>query len=605
MAFSFTTLSIIFFFGGIASLLIGAVLWNRRPAPGVIPLFCMMIASAILIMSSAFEAGAAELSVRIICIKISYLGIVSLGVFWLAFAQDYSGSKWWKRPRNLALICILPVITILLAWTNELHHWQWSNIYLIEGPLGLTSVWEHGPWYMVNPFYQYFLNLIGIIILLRYGLGRNRANLKPVLIILGGALIPIIGSLCYIMRFDPAEGFDLTPLYMTVGTIVFSIAVFRYRFLDILPVAHKALITSIPDGILVLNSQEEIVEINPAAERILNKNKSEVLGKSLVQVWPELFRIIADPKDTVHAEITAGELSAPIYLDVNSVTLRDDKKRQVGELVVLTDISQVKTAQKKLESLYDSEHTLRNELEEEIKTRGQYSRSIVHELRTPLTSLSASGELLEELITDPVQTKLIKNIRRSTANLEQRVNDMFELARGELGLLKIEPAPMDINQLIQDVVSEMGPLATGKGLRLYAETPEMILPVMGDKGRLKQVLINLIGNSLKFTEKGEIVVRTRSHGSEFLKIEVSDTGKGMDREQMEFLFDPYHRKQKKGVTSGLGMGLAISKIFVELHQGKIWAESTTGKGTTISFTVPLSLTEESTQTESRKQDIQR
>ena len=112
--------------------------------------------------------------------------------------------------------------------------------------------------------------------------------------------------------------------------------------------------------------------------------------------------------------------------------------------------------------------------------------------------------------------------------------------------------------------------------------------MQGDSSRLRQVMTNLLSNAIKFTEKGTIRVKASQPDTDFLLVQVEDTGRGIDKEQMEDLFDPYRRKTNLGQdTGGLGIGLALSKIFVELHKGKIWAESLPGRGSTFSFTLPL------------------
>jgi signal transduction histidine kinase len=331
----------------------------------------------------------------------------------------------------------------------------------------------------------------------------------------------------------------------------------------------------------------QIIEMNPAAEKIIRLRRIEIQAKNLKEIWSELYKMVAESPDTLHGELTVERVESLMYLDMSVVNLLDSRQKLAGKLVVMRDVSELKSAHRKLEALYDEEHKLRGSLEEEIKKRSQYSRAIVHELRTPLTSIIACSDLLEEEVKDEIQLKLVQNIRRSTLNLEQRVSEMFELARGELGMIKINPVPLDMNLLIQEIIAEMNPL-TLKDVLLRSEVPEIIVPVMGDRSRLRQVLINLVGNSIKFTSQGEIVVKAKYFDADFLQVQVADTGCGMKKEHLENLFDPYHRQPAEGGrNSGLGIGLALSKIIIELHRGRIWAESTPGKGTTISFTVPF------------------
>jgi signal transduction histidine kinase len=586
MNFNFPAFTLVFFAGGIICLVTASVLWNRRPAPGIVPLFLLSIAGAVWTLGGALEAGAVELSNKILFSKIAYWGVVSTGVFWLVFTLDYSGSTWWKRPRNFVLLSIIPLVTLVLAWTNDYHGWLWSRIYLSAAPLGPATIWEHGPWYLVNPLYQYCLCAWGIFILCRFALRRPRYQKQVVILLIATALL-VIGSILFVMGIKPAEGYDLSPFYISIAAVIYSITIFRFRLVNVLPLAYKALVRSIPDGVLILDTGRNILEMNPAAEKLIGQSEYSAQGKALAGIWPELDRIITASKIISHAQLALDAKTAPCYLDISAVVLGDSRQRVIGTLVMLRDISALKKAHLDIEALYDQEHKLRGSLEEEINKRSQYSRAIVHELRTPLTSIIASSDLLEGEVKDPVQLKLVQNILRSSLNLAQRVNELFELARGELGLIKINPVSFDINVLIQELTSELGPVAAGKGVLLKAEISPDELTVVADRDRLRQVIVNLLSNAVKFTNQGEIILRARPYEPGFILVQVEDTGCGIDPEQLNNLFDPYRRKSKEEGPPGLGLGLALSKILVELHQGKIWAESEAGKGAIISFIVPV------------------
>jgi signal transduction histidine kinase len=181
----------------------------------------------------------------------------------------------------------------------------------------------------------------------------------------------------------------------------------------------------------------------------------------------------------------------------------------------------------------------------------------------------------------------VKNVHRASLNLDQRIDELIELSRGELGILKISILPVDYRQLLLDSVAEMGPVASAKGLALVSDIPELP-PVNGDYIRLRQVINNLLNNAIKYTAKGSVSLRAVVFNSESVLVQVKDTGKGIEKEEMENLFDPFLRKTREGQDlGGLGIGLALSKIFIDLHQGKIWAESTPSSGSTFSFTVPV------------------
>jgi signal transduction histidine kinase len=256
-------------------------------------------------------------------------------------------------------------------------------------------------------------------------------------------------------------------------------------------------------------------------------------------------------------------------------------------MIVLRDITDRKLTHQNLEALYQEERELRSNLQQEIANRSRYTRAFIHELKTPLTAILSSSELLESVVSDSTALAVIENVRQASLNMEYRINELLDLARADIGLLKITVVPLDIQDLIDETLLEFKPAAAAKNLRLEAAVTA--LPqVNGARSKLKFVLSNLIANSLQNTTAGEIIVSAGCFEKDFITITVTDTGQGIDPLQLSVIFDPYRRKITEGQKySGLGVGLALSKLYIELHHGSIQAESAVGKGSRFSFTLPL------------------
>jgi signal transduction histidine kinase len=570
--FSFPFYSIFYFIAGLLLLTLAVIMWTRRPAKGILTFTLFLISVAEWSICAGLEAGAVALSTKTLIMKTEYLGMIGTGVLWLFFCLDYAEYSWWKRPRYFLPFFIIPVIGLLLVWTNELHGLVWARIYLTTTDLGIIAASDHGPLFMLNAIYQYCLYLSGIIIIFRHSFRQPPILRRQTLIILGGTLLPIVASVFYAIGLTPIKGLNMTPFWLFVAALIYAITVIRFRFLDILPVAYRTLVDSIPDSILILDNQNCLIKINPAAES-LPAFQTNQQGKAMDRIWPELQAALTTAQDSRKAELTLLINDKPVYLGASQAVLKDNQGFPVGKLVIIRDITELKNTHK--------------ELEAEIQKRSQYSRALVHELRTPLASIIACTDMLGDIVAEPVQQSLSKNIRRAANNLDQRVAELYELARGEIGLIKVDLLPLDICLLVEEIVAEISPVAGQKGLSLIPDCREG-LKVMGDKSRLRQVLSNLISNAIKFSEKGEIRVKLSSLDNVYSLIQVSDSGRGIAPDQMENLFDPYHRRTPAGQNgAGLGIGLALSKILIELHKGEIWAESAAGKGTTVSFKLPL------------------
>jgi PAS domain S-box-containing protein len=252
------------------------------------------------------------------------------------------------------------------------------------------------------------------------------------------------------------------------------------------------------------------------------------------------------------------------------------------------DITERELAQEKLEEAYEKERKTRQELETEVQRRVEFTRALVHELKTPLTPIMSSSELLVSGLKEEPWLSVARNILRGAGNLNRRIDELLDLARGEIGMLRLRPVSVDILRLLYNVSDEMSVVASSNGQILKAELPEVLPNIWGDEDRLRQVVLNLLINATKFTpEGGTITLRARQMNGSII-VEVQDTGRGIPEEEQSRLFVAYHRQLSDlEHLSGLGLGLALSKNLVELHGGKIWVQSHEGKGSTFFFSVPI------------------
>jgi signal transduction histidine kinase len=231
------------------------------------------------------------------------------------------------------------------------------------------------------------------------------------------------------------------------------------------------------------------------------------------------------------------------------------------------------------------------QLEKDLKQRSYFSKALVHELKTPLSAMVASSSLLYTELKDEPYKSLAKHLHEGANDLDCRINELFVLAKGELGLLSIERKPVNIIKLLSDVVGISEHDAHRKKQNLILKNTLSTLPMVEiDEGRIRQVLFNILDNAIKFTPEGGIItIEVKIKGSDIL-ISIKDTGIGMTMEELSGIFQSYYNADRyKGHLSGLGLGLSISKMFIELHGGHIWAESVKGEGSTFIFSIPVSI----------------
>ncbi len=236
------------------------------------------------------------------------------------------------------------------------------------------------------------------------------------------------------------------------------------------------------------------------------------------------------------------------------------------------------------------EHKSR-ELQTASQHKSQFLANMSHELRTPLNAILGYTELIVDQIYGEVPAKIsevLDRVQKSGRHLLGLINDVLDLSKIEAGQLTLGLSDYSFSDVVQAVVSAVGSLAAEKQLRMTVDVPADLPVGQGDERRITQVLLNLVGNAIKFTEKGEVAVRVANSGGEFV-VSVTDTGPGIAETDRQKIFEEFQQVDSSPTRTkgGTGLGLAIAKRIVELHGGRIWVESTVGKGSTFSFSVPV------------------
>ncbi|MCJ7521914.1 MAG: PAS domain S-box protein, partial [Dehalococcoidia bacterium] len=360
---------------------------------------------------------------------------------------------------------------------------------------------------------------------------------------------------------------------------------------------YRALIENSLEAIAIIDGEGAIQYLGPSFERLMGYDLEEYLGKNpfdhvhtddrsrVAAIFAELMQ---KPGAIVQEEIRVLHKNGSLRtVEVVGQNLLHNPA--VGGLVAnIRDITERKQAAEKLQALYQQEKDLREQIEKEMKRRVEFTRVLAHELKTPLTSVLASSDLLISEVRDEPLLSLAKNIRQGASNLNSRIDELLDLARGEVGMLQLKREPVDLSHLLREAADSMTPLALGRGQSIILRLPPALPTVQADTTRLQQIVTNLLNNAVKFTPKGgSIILRARKKDASVI-VEVQDTGRGIPKREQERLFEPYQRlEEAEENLSGLGLGLSLCKTLVELHGGQIWMRSHVGRGSTFGFSLPL------------------
>src|SRR6202040_4005146 len=241
--------------------------------------------------------------------------------------------------------------------------------------------------------------------------------------------------------------------------------------------------------------------------------------------------------------------------------------------------------------LFDEIQDKSRQLEEASKHKSQFLANMSHELRTPLNAILGYTELMADGAYGEPSEKMLGILQRPEANgrhLLGLINDVLDLSKIEAGQLILELSDYSVQDIAQTVRSTLEPLAADKKLSFKVDVAPKLPPGRGDGRRLTQVLINLVGNAIKFTDAGEVAIKAEANNGSFC-VSVRDTGPGISAADQAKLFQEFQQAnnaitKKKG---GTGLGLAISKRIIEMHGGKIWVKSQPGQGSTFAFSLPV------------------
>ena len=344
----------------IIAVFVAFYVWQRRvTASGGRALAILALACAEWSLGYALEIAGADLPTKILWGKSQYLGIVTIPLLWIIFAYSYSTNGTRMTLRTVSLLSIIPFITLLLAFTNEVHRLIWTEVGIrTSGTFSALDV-AHGFWFWIYWIYSNILLLVGTIFIFRSFNRTKGLFRRQNVILLIAVLTPWVGNVLYVSGLSPIPNLDITPFAFTISIAVFAWGISTFKLVDLAPVARDLVVEKMPDGMIVLDAQGNVVDINPAVQRALGLSASQVIGqraKDLFNAWPSLVQRY---ENTLEAqdEIDFGEGESRIWYELRMSPLMDSRDRLLGRVVTVRDITEKKRTE---EALRLSEEKYRN-----------------------------------------------------------------------------------------------------------------------------------------------------------------------------------------------------------------------------------------------------
>jgi signal transduction histidine kinase/ActR/RegA family two-component response regulator len=577
--------------------------WRRRAMPAA-PSFALMTAGeAIWALGESLELSVIELPVKVIGYAVRATGAMAAMVGLLAFVLRFTGRAEWLRTRWFAAACAPAVAFTILAWTNPWHSLFWSTIWIESMDQYLIAMHDYGPGFWACLAYCYAVTglsslLLGQAVVRSKGIYRDQAA-----IMLFGVFVPWIVSIIDMSHVLGEIYIDLVVISFAATGFAFLPALFRYRLLDLAPVAWEVVVNGMHDPVVVVDAWGRIAELNPAAHLLVDRLGPGAIGAEAGQAfrkWPalaqQLERIKEDGETTF--EIDGPDPALPARIN-GRISRFGGRAGPSGWVLVLRDVTAHTQAEAERVRMLRAQ-AARAEAEAASQAKDRFLATLSHELRTPLTPVLATvTAMLDDPETAESLKPVLEMIRRNVVLETRLIDDLLDLSRIRQGKLHLDRQTIDAHDLIDRVIEICWDDVQSADLQLRTKLAASMHWLDADPVRLQQVLWNLIKNAIKFTPSGgTVTIRSsnsdaaangpgQDHAPGSLLIEVSDTGVGIEPELLPRIFDMFEQgSQVPQRHGGLGLGLTIGRSIAEQHGGRLTAASA-GAGCGATFTLEL------------------
>lgn len=351
MQLQLTPASFILFLGSAISLFIGFYAWSRRSITGALALSGFAFSVAIYTFFAALEMAVVGEAIKITMSKLEYVGSCLLPAFFLTLAFQYTQKenllkKWYV----ILILWGTGIFIILAAWTNEFHYLVWTDFHWLAEKGKNVLIYEHGPIFWAYPCYIVSIVLLAVFLLLRGIILKPPTYIRQSIALIVGMFIPLAGGFMYVTGLNPLPGVDLYALSFPFSIIALSIGIFQFNLLNIVPIARDALVESMVDGIIVMDVNDRLIDINKAARNIFKILDPDIVGRDSEEVFKNHPEMVLQFDNTLENQ---GEIIVnddPIQvLSVRITPVLNSSKRSVGKLIVLHDITERKIAEKRME----------------------------------------------------------------------------------------------------------------------------------------------------------------------------------------------------------------------------------------------------------------
>ncbi len=563
----------------------------RRHGPTWKTGIVLLLSCAELTLAHALQALSSDFAFKVFWYKMCLLGfaVAPSSFFWLALR--YSGWVGKLTLRMTPALVFFPALTAFLIVTNEMHGLVWNpaSTEIIVDLTTFISATDAHFWYWLFVGYSYLVMALACFFFLQL-LVRSRGiyGWQSVAVVLAGFLA-MLGILLDFLVISPLPPFSATALGLTIGcmNVAFILPLLRKR--DLLTVSRRAIIDSFSDGIIVVDGDNRIVDMNPVAEQLIGIRTLQAIGMSLEPLLPKPKLTSAE---SVYGgnEVTFKNGDSERVFDLRISSIEDWQGRIAGKSIGLHDITNLKRAEEQVRKLNEQlelrvvERT--NQLELANKELEAFAYSVAHDLRAPLRAIDGFAHILLEDYgrhLDDEGKRVCSVIFNETQHMGKVIDDL--LAFSQISHREMDLMPINMEELAKSSFFQLTtPVSRERIDFRLAPLPSAV----SDLTLMREIWLNLLSNAIKFSSKLDRAVIEVGFGEEDDRMVywVRDNGAGFDMRYADKLFTVFWRLHSDKEFEGTGVGLAVVQRLVHRHGGQVWAEGEVDKGATFYFTLP-------------------
>lgn len=540
----------------------------------------LVIAFLCLIMNAAYliEMQATTVEGVMIATKIKFFGGSFLGTFFLLYCANYC-----ERPVPQVLLFLLfswDLFVTWCAWTCDKHTLFFQSVKLVNDGV-MPHVEKTFGWVYIVNVVIILAQLVSLCVLSQMGWknGRNQKYKKGCAIMFFCAFVPIFTMIAQSMKL--IHGFEPMPSLTAASIMVFFAAILIQKIFDISDVAHENIFLNMKEPVIILDENYGFIEANAKATEMYPSLKNCEMGELL-------------PEQTLLAYVRTGVLDKLYHknrvYDVHVDRIYEDEL-PIGFSILLTDLTEEFNQMKKIQSLMD-------ETKKADQAKTDFWASTSHEIRTLINSIIGMNEMIiREEKNDDIK-KYAYDVKNAETMLLSLINDILDTSKISSGKLTITPVQYSMSKLITELFGMMKIRANQKELQLIFDIdPRLPVSYIGDDIRIRQVLINLITNGIKYTDEGSVTLKITGEvegNTAFLHFSIKDTGFGIPEESIEQIFSRFDRghNDRNHYIEGTGLGLNVSASLLELMDSRIQITSEVGVGSEFSFDLKQSIVDD-------------